>query len=82
MFNRRLDRIVSIGTKLQAGRSGVKNLAGTKTLYFRQHVQTGSGSHSAYYSMGTGTFAESLKRPRSQLDHSSPSSTEVKNEWS
>jgi len=40
-------------------------------------VQTGSGAHSASYTMGTGSFPV-VKRPVRGLDHSPPSSAEVK----
>jgi hypothetical protein len=32
--------------------------------------------------MGTGIFSEGVKRPESDVDHSSPSFALVKNEWS
>jgi hypothetical protein len=32
-------------------------------LSFQQHVQTGSGAHSASYPMGTGVFSTGVKRP-------------------
>jgi len=39
-------------------------------------VQTGSGSHPAFYTMGKGAFP-GVKRPESGVDHPPPSSAEV-----
>jgi hypothetical protein len=42
-------------------------------------VQTGSGAHTASYTMGTGgSFPRGKWRPGRDADHSSPSSAEVK----
>jgi hypothetical protein len=45
-------------------------------------IQTGSESHPASYTMGTEVLFRGVKRPGLEADHSSPSSAEVKNEWS
>jgi hypothetical protein len=45
-------------------------------------VQTGSGAHPAFCTMGTGGPLPGAKaRPRRDADHSPLSSTEVENEW-
>ena len=44
---------------------------------FSAPVQTGSESHSASYTMGTGAFPKA-KRPGGGVDHTPPSSAEVK----
>jgi len=41
----------SIVTRLQAGRSGVHSVAGTRDLSLLQIIQTGSEAHTASYSM-------------------------------
>jgi len=51
-------------------------LAGARELSILQNVQTGSAAHPASYSMGY--WAHPLKH---EDDHSTPSSTIVKNEW-
>jgi hypothetical protein len=44
-------------------------------------VQTGSGAHPAFCTMGTGgPFTEGKARPGRDADHSPPSSAEVENE--
>jgi len=51
--------------------------------YFFFPVQTGPESHPASYPMGTGgLFLRGVKWPERKGNHSSPSSTEVKNMWS
>jgi hypothetical protein len=46
-------------------------------LRFSTPVQTGPGAHPASYAVSTGPFP-GVKRPRSGVDHSPPSSAEVK----
>jgi hypothetical protein len=41
-------------------------------------VQTGPGTHQAYYEMGTGYLSRGGKRPGRGINHTPPSSTEVK----
>jgi hypothetical protein len=55
---------------------GVRSQAGAKNVSSNLCVQTGSGSHPASCTMGTGGKAW----PGSDVDHSLPSSAEVKNE--
>jgi len=54
--------------------------AGNFSLHHR--VQNGSGSHPASYSMGTRGSFPGGKRPGREADHSLPSSSRSKNEWS
>jgi hypothetical protein len=44
-------------------------------------VQTGSGAHSASYTVGIGGSFPGIKQPGSEADHSPPTSTDVKNPW-
>jgi hypothetical protein len=57
------------------------------TLYFTNlslfHiVQTGSGAHLAFNSMGTGVIYCGVRRLGRDVDHSPPSSADAMNEWS
>jgi hypothetical protein len=45
--------VVSIVTRLEAGRSGVESWAGTRRFTLLQKVKTGSEAHPAAYSMST-----------------------------
>ena len=58
------------------GRSGVRIPAGL--VY--QDVYTGSGAHSAFYTVGTGGFFSEIKRPEREAGHSFPANAKVKNE--
>ena len=44
------------------------------------NIQTGSGTQPALYSKGF--FCEEFQKPRHEANHSPPSTSEVKNEWS
>jgi hypothetical protein len=44
-------------------------------------VQTGSGVHPTSYTMGTGSYFPGVKRPGREVDHSPPTSAEVKKMW-
>jgi len=46
------------------------------------NVHTGSGAHPAPHSVRTGVLSRWLTRPGRDVDHSSKSNAEVKNEWS
>jgi hypothetical protein len=60
---------------------GVRSLAGAKDFSSSLCVQTGSGAHPAYCTMGTGgPFPGGKARPGRDADHSTPSSVEVENE--
>ena len=45
-------------------------------------LQTDSGAHQAFYSMGIEGFSPGVKRPGREVHHSAPYGTEVRNEWS
>jgi hypothetical protein len=47
-----------------------------------QNVQTVSGNHRPFYTECYGSSFPALKQLEREADHSSPSNTEVKNEWS
>jgi hypothetical protein len=53
-----------------------------RDLSLLQNVQTVSGAHRVSYSMSTGVLSPGAKRPGREVNHSPPSSAEVKNEWS
>jgi hypothetical protein len=60
---------------------GFRSLAEAKDFSSSLCAQTGSGAHPASYPMGTGgPFPRGKVWPGRDTDHSSPSSTEVKNE--
>jgi hypothetical protein len=44
-------------------------------------VQTGSGVHPTSYTMGTMSSFPGVKRPGPEVDHSPPTSAEVKKMW-
>jgi hypothetical protein len=52
--NRSQSSVIGIGTTLLGGPSGVQILAGLRDFSVLQNIQTGSGTHAASYSMGTG----------------------------
>jgi len=45
-------------------------------------VQTGSGAHPAFYSVGIVFFSPLVKQPEHKADHSPSSSAKIPNEWS
>ena len=63
-----------IPQSLRAGRSGDRIPVGAR---FSAPDQTGPGAHPASYTMGTDSFP-GVKRPGHGVDHSGPSSAEVK----
>jgi hypothetical protein len=68
------DTVISIATRLRAGRSGF--VSGSGKRFFSSKAHTGSGTHPASYSVGS---FPGLMRPWRDVDHSSPSSGGVKN---
>jgi hypothetical protein len=60
-------------------RTGVGFLAGERNFFLLRSVHTGSGVHLVTYSIGTGALSPGGKRPDPEANHSSPSSTELKN---
>jgi hypothetical protein len=77
------DSVVSIVTRLRAG--WPKNFGSIpgwcKILFLLKIAQTGSGANPAD-SVGTGRSSSAVKLPRKVVDHLSPYSVELKNEWS
>jgi len=67
-------------TTIRSGRSWVRVLAGEKFFFLLQIIKTDSGTRLTSHSVGMGFFP-ALQRPVSEADRSSPSRTEVKNEW-
>jgi hypothetical protein len=70
-------------TRLHAGRPRFDSGQGKGRRCFclRCHVQSGSGIHPAFHSVGIVAYLW-VKRPEREDDHSPPSSTEVTNTWS
>jgi hypothetical protein len=60
---------------------GVRDLAGSGNFSFQHHVKNGSGSHPAFYAVGTRGSFSGIKVAGCEADHSPPSSVEVKNVW-
>ena len=58
------------------------NLDRGKTFDSSLKLQTRSGAHQVSYSVGTGRYFPSLKRPELEVDHSRPSNAEIMNKWS
>jgi hypothetical protein len=67
---------------LRAGWWGVRIPIGAGNFSPHHRVPIGSGAHHASYATGNRGFSLGVKRPGCETDHSSPSSAEVKNEWS
>jgi hypothetical protein len=59
--------------------AGVRFLARVKDLSLTHSVQTGYGAHPAFYPINTGGSFPWVKLPGIEIDHSPPSSAEVKN---
>jgi hypothetical protein len=64
---------------LRAERSEIRIPVGVITCLVSKTVHTGPGAHPASCSVGTGVLSREVKRPRLEVDHSSPSSAGVKN---
>jgi len=65
----------SVGTAARYGLSGA-GLESRWEARFHSPVQTDPGVHSAFYTMGTGSFP-GVKRPGRGVEHPSQSSAEV-----
>jgi hypothetical protein len=61
-------------------RSGFESRKGQELLLLHV-VQTGSGVHPTFYTMGTGSSFPGVKRLGREADHSPPTSVEVKKMW-
>jgi hypothetical protein len=70
------------GYRLDYRGSGVRFLAGAGNVSLLHRVQTGSGPHPASCPMVPGAVPSVVEWPRSEADHSPPSSAKVKNAWS
>jgi hypothetical protein len=57
----------------------VRISAGAGNFSLRHRVQTGSGAHLSFSSLGTRGSFPGVKRPGRQAEHSPPSTAEVKN---
>jgi hypothetical protein len=61
--------------------AGVRSPTEAEDFSSSLYVQTGSGAHPTFYTVGTGgSFPGGKARPERDADHSSPSSAEVKKE--
>jgi hypothetical protein len=73
------------GTRTLISRAGLPNGQSSSpgcSKIFLHSVQTGSGTHSASYPLGTGgAISPGAKRPGLEANHSPPSSAKVKNTW-
>jgi hypothetical protein len=65
--------------RLRAGRSGVRIPSMARDFFFPKTAQTDAG---ASYSMRTGVLPWGVQLPGREVDHWSPPSAEIKNEWS
>ena len=81
MTHGRQNSVVIIVTSLWPRQSGVQLLAWTRSFPHPQKVQTGSGAHTAFCYGVLGDLSLGVKRPGLEVDHSSPSTAEVMNEW-
>jgi hypothetical protein len=69
------------GYRLDDRANEVRFPAGAKDISSKLCVQTGSGAHPAFCTMGTGGHSPGAEaRPGRDADHSSPSSVDVVNE--
>jgi hypothetical protein len=60
----------------------VRARQGQKIFLFSYTVETGSGAHTASYSVGIEDLSRGLRWPGREVGHSPPSRAEVKNECS
>lgn len=72
--------VVGLATRLQAGWPGIRIPVGLRDSSLLQNFQAGPGAHLASYSVGTGVISRG--RRGHGVNHSSPSSEELKNVWS
>jgi hypothetical protein len=74
-----LDSSVGIATGYRLnGRGSVPGR--TKDVSLLHSVQTRSGAHQASYPVSTGALSPEEERPGREVDHSPPSSVEIKND--
>jgi len=72
-----MDSVVGTVTGVRAGRYGVPVPTGVRNLSKTYRPALGSTRRPEYRGSSSG-----VRRPGREVDHSPPSSTEVKNEWS
>jgi hypothetical protein len=70
-------QVVSTVTRLRVGRSGIRIPAVARYLSVLQNVQTGSRTHPASFSTGTGGPSLRAKWAGSKADHSHPPGPEA-----
>jgi hypothetical protein len=75
-----VDSSVDVLTRLGAWRSGLESWQGQQIFLFHTTSIPVLGPTSLIFSGYRGSFL-AVKRSRREFDHSSPSGTEVKNEW-
>ena len=75
------DSVLGMVTKLRGVRSEFRIPTGGRAVSLVRNVQFGCEAHPPSYSVGMGAVSLGVKRPRHLADHSSPSRTEVKNDW-
>jgi len=77
-----INNTVSIVTMLQAKQTRGRVPTAAKGLSLFQNVQTGSGPNPVSYSVGVAVLSPAMNHLETEVDHWSPCSAEVKNEWS
>jgi hypothetical protein len=75
------DSVVSIVTKIRAGRCGVRIPAMGRDLPLLQDVQTITGTHPDSYSVGSGGAFFGFEIAWRDANLSPPSAAELKNAW-
>ena len=74
--------VVGIVTVLLTGRFGARIPVGVRDFPLLRNVQTGSGTHTASYSVGTYVLLRGQSGLGCVVKYSRESSAEVRNEWS
>jgi hypothetical protein len=81
IFGSTLLNCLSVSTRLQAGRSKVRNPVREKICRFCKTSRPTLGPSSLLFTVYWGSF-QIVKRPGREVNHPLPSSAEFKNEWS
>jgi hypothetical protein len=69
--------VTATGYEMDDREIGVRVPVGSRN-FFLNVVHTGSGTHTASYTMGTGALSSSVKRSEREIDSSPSTSAEVK----
>jgi len=78
---RNCDGVVGIASRLTTGQSGVRIPTAVRDFYLLRNVQTATAAHLGLLLKGyRGSFA-GVNRAGREVNYSSPSSVEVKNEY-